>query len=238
METYLTLAIAVGGIATGIGAIWAAIVARRELSEQRTFLQVQTDLSRRQAELSEQNLASQRHALQEQNERARTNLEVDLMYKLGERWESQTFNNYRRDSIKFFLDNFIINGGLREVTDIDAATRMLFDFFDEIGYLTRSGVLRIERVLDKYIYARSIWIGWKIWEPAVKKLRHKGRQPGIWSDFEYLHLQLLEFNRRRGGTGASPTEEDFRLWIEEVQRISAQLQSSVAEKEAATAGEK
>jgi hypothetical protein len=29
METFLTLAIALGGIATGIGDIWAAMVARR-----------------------------------------------------------------------------------------------------------------------------------------------------------------------------------------------------------------
>jgi hypothetical protein len=29
MDTFLTLVIALGGIATGIGAIWAAILARR-----------------------------------------------------------------------------------------------------------------------------------------------------------------------------------------------------------------
>ena len=30
MDTFLTLVIALGGIATGIGAIWAALVARRQ----------------------------------------------------------------------------------------------------------------------------------------------------------------------------------------------------------------
>ena len=61
MEAYLTLAIAVGGIATGIGAIWTALVTRRL------------------ARLTELSLGEQRQSLREQNERARINLEVDLM---------------------------------------------------------------------------------------------------------------------------------------------------------------
>ena len=49
MDTFLTLVIALGGIATGIGAIWAAMLARRQLSEQRRFLEEQTEIARRQA---------------------------------------------------------------------------------------------------------------------------------------------------------------------------------------------
>jgi hypothetical protein len=72
MDTFLTLVIALGGIATGIGAIWAALAARRQaqltdqsLIEQRQFLQEQTDIARRQAQVSERNLdlSERRHAL-------------------------------------------------------------------------------------------------------------------------------------------------------------------------------
>jgi hypothetical protein len=73
MDTLLTLIIALGGIATGIGAIWAALVARR------------------QAQVSERSLAEQGQIFHEQNERARLSLEVDLMYKLQERFDSNAF---------------------------------------------------------------------------------------------------------------------------------------------------
>ena len=67
MESFLTLVIAVGGIATGIGAIWAALADRR-----------QGQISERQAQLTEQSLAQtdrslaeQVQSLREQNERSR-----------------------------------------------------------------------------------------------------------------------------------------------------------------------
>src|SRR3954467_15512273 len=62
VDTFLTLVIALGGIATGIGAIWAALAARR-----------QAQISERQAQLTER-------SLNEQNERLRLNLEVDLLH--------------------------------------------------------------------------------------------------------------------------------------------------------------
>ena len=46
MDTLLTLIIALGGIATGIGAIWTAMLARRQLIEQRRFLGEQNERAR------------------------------------------------------------------------------------------------------------------------------------------------------------------------------------------------
>jgi hypothetical protein len=54
--------------------------------------------------LSEQSLDAQHHALQEQNERTRINLEVDLMHKLGERWESRAFRDFRTRSVEYITD--------------------------------------------------------------------------------------------------------------------------------------
>jgi hypothetical protein len=84
MEPLLTLVIAVGGIATGIGAIWAAMVARR------------------QAQITERTLA-------EQNERSRLNLEVDLLIKLADRFESPHFVSRRRAAAKYLIDNAFVD---------------------------------------------------------------------------------------------------------------------------------
>jgi hypothetical protein len=83
MNTLLTLVIALGGIATGIGAIWAAIVARR------------------QAQLAERSLT-------EQTERARLTLEFDLLTRLEDRSVSPHFLNRRRAGAKYLLDNAFV----------------------------------------------------------------------------------------------------------------------------------
>jgi hypothetical protein len=71
VDTLLTLVIAVGGIATGIGAIWTAMLARRQLDEQRRFLEEQNEIARSQTQLTEQSLNEQREAFQEQTEISR-----------------------------------------------------------------------------------------------------------------------------------------------------------------------
>jgi len=83
MNTLLTLVIALGGIATGIGAIWAAIVARR------------------QAQLAERSLT-------EQTERARLTLEFDLLTRLEDRSVSPHFLNRRRAGPKYLLDTAFV----------------------------------------------------------------------------------------------------------------------------------
>jgi hypothetical protein len=79
MDTFLTLVIALGGIATGIGAIWAAMLARR------------------QAQATERSLAQTERSLAEQNERARLTLEYDLLTRLADRFDSPHFLSRRRE---------------------------------------------------------------------------------------------------------------------------------------------
>jgi len=79
MDTFVTLVIAPGGTATGIGAIWAA---------------------RRQAQANERSLAQTERSLAEQNERLRLNLELDLLTRLGDRFESPQFSSGRREAAR------------------------------------------------------------------------------------------------------------------------------------------
>src|SRR5215203_1703187 len=124
METYLPFVIALGGIATGIGAIWTAIVARRQLGEQRRLLEDDAVIARRQAQLMEESLIQQRDSLQNQDERARVNLEVEVMYKLWKQWESRTYQNYRQQSTQYVLDHFVVDGELRDAKQIPPAARL------------------------------------------------------------------------------------------------------------------
>jgi hypothetical protein len=85
MDTALTLVIALGGIATGIGAIWAALLARH------------------QAQVTERSLT-------EQNERARLALEYDLLTRLQDRFASPHLLSMRRSTARYLLDNAFIEG--------------------------------------------------------------------------------------------------------------------------------
>src|SRR5215204_3011086 len=96
MEALLTLVIAVGGVATGVGAIWTAMVARR------------------QAQLTERSLS-------EQNERLRLSLELDLLTRLEDRFESPHFLSRRRVATKCLLDNAFVEEDVVEVGRLNRA---------------------------------------------------------------------------------------------------------------------
>jgi hypothetical protein len=139
MEPILTLVIALGGIATGIGAIWTALVTRHlARATERSVVQ------------SENSLAEQSQHLREQNERARINLEVDLIYRLVELFNSPRYRNYRKRSLTYVIENYFADDNILEVQHLDPASEAIFSFFEDIGYLTRIGVLRIERVWRQF----------------------------------------------------------------------------------------
>src|SRR5215212_6258393 len=179
MESFLTLIIALGGIATGIGAIWAALAARRQaqISER------QAQLTERSLAQTERSLAEQGQILREQNERARLSLEVDLMYKLEERWDSQRFWNLRKRFVRYLKENCFVDDQILEVQQLDAATEQILDFFEGVGYLTRIGVLRVEHVWHLW---SGVLTDWALCEPAIKKLRDERGDPRVYEELENL----------------------------------------------------
>jgi hypothetical protein len=188
MEPLLTLVIALGGIATGIGAIWTAVVTRNL------------------ARLTEE-------SLREQNERARINLEVDVMQRLDERGISQRYQNYTIRSFTYVKENYFVDDDILEVDHLDLASSQILNFYEELGYLTRTGVLQPERVWNTY--EDTLTASWVLWDPAVKKMREEKKDPTIFEDTEYLYHQLLDLNRQRGLGSERPTKEDLRRFVED-----------------------
>jgi hypothetical protein len=221
MEPLLTLIIALGGIATAIGAIWTAVVTRRLVrATERSVAQ------------TEQSLAEQSQNLREQNERARLNLEVDLMYMLEERFDSPRFQSYRIRSLTYVKENYFVDDIL-EVRELDLASKRLQEFFDEAGYLARIGVLPVERVRSMFSGIATAWV---LWEPAVEKLREEMGDSRLYEDYEYLYHQLVDLARQRGGTGARPTKEELREFVEENLQYVALAEKPAAGDEEPTKG--
>lgn len=188
MNTLLTLVIALGGIATGIGAIWAAIVARR------------------QAQLTERSLT-------EQNERSRLTLEFELLTRLEDRSVSSHFLSRRRAAAKYLLDNAFVEDDdeMVEVPPLNPAAIDVCRFYEEVGDLVSVGILRAESAWDRFgVLAQSYWL---VCKPAIEKMRKELGFPMMYGDFEHLCCLLADIDRERGI--AAPTQERLRQLMEE-----------------------
>jgi hypothetical protein len=204
MEPLLTLVIALGGIATGIGAIWTAVVTRHlARATERSVAQ------------TEQSLAEQSQNLREQNERARINLEVDLLLRLDDRFSSPDMLASRRSAAKYIKDNFIVDDDLREVQHYNRAAWDVLNFFEQVGYLTQLGVLSLESVWNQFgMFSRGYW---ELYQPAIQKERVESKDPRLYEHWEQLVHLLVDFSRRLDGDSgeASFTNEAQRHFVEE-----------------------
>ncbi len=177
MDTFLTLVIALGGIATGIGAIWAALAARR------------------QAQLTARSLAQTERSLAEQNERSRLNLEVDLLTRMRETFESPHFLSRRRTAAKYLLDNVLVDGGIVEARRFPRAVYDLCNFYEELGELQRSGAVQLEPVWNRFGVMAQVY--WLVCEPSLKKRREERADPAMYEEFERLSNYLKRDRRCR-----------------------------------------
>jgi hypothetical protein len=177
MDTFLTLVIALGGIATGIGAIWAAMLARR------------------QAQVTERSLALTERSLAEQNERSRLNLEVDLLTRLADRWEMPHFLSRRRAAAGYLLENAIVGEEIVEVARLPRAVFDVCNFFEELGELQGLGTLQDESVWNRFgVMAQAYWL---VCEPSLMKRRQERAHPAMYEEFERINRVGVELDRER-----------------------------------------
>jgi hypothetical protein len=201
MDTFLTLVIAVGGIATGIGAIWAAVAARR-----------QAQVTERQAQLTEKSVTQTERRLAEQNERARLTLEYELLTRLQDRYVSPYWLSRRREAAKYLLDNaFDGSGEIAGVSSLNTAARYVCGFYDEIGEMNSLGILRDEAMWNRFsVLGQAYWL---LCKPGIEKLREEWEDPTWYELFEELSNRITEMNRERGV--APPTQEVLRQIMED-----------------------
>src|SRR5919199_4649803 len=184
VDTFLTLIIALGGIATGIGAIWAALAARR-----------QAQATERSLAQTERSLADQVQSLREQNERSRLNLEVDLLCRMADRCDSPHFLSRRRIAARHIADSALVE----DAVEVERFNRAAFDvanFFEQLGYLQRLGALQTESVW--HTFGRITQVYWAVYGSAIRKMREEQKDHDIYADFERLDLLVTELDHERG----------------------------------------
>jgi hypothetical protein len=185
MDTLLTLVIAVGGIATGIGAIWAALAARR-----------QAQLTERSLTQTERSLSEQVQTLREQNERARLTLEYDLLSRLTVRInDTPHFRSMKRAAAKYLLDNAFVDDVVA-LERLNNALMEVCNVLEDVGEMLRLEVLRDVPVDNRFgVFAQAYWF---VCKPTIEKMREEWQDPKLYEEFEYLCRVLGEMDRRRG----------------------------------------
>ena len=179
MDTFLTLVIALGGIATGIGAIWTAMLTRSHLGEQ--------------------------------NQRARLNLEVDLLFRYADRFENELFLRRRRAAAKYLLDNAFVGDEMVGVERLNRAALSVCGYFEDLAYLQRVGALEAETVRNSLGWAIRTY--WPLCKPAIERERVEWKVPTMYEEFEHLSRVVADLERELGIE--PPTDKLLRQAMEE-----------------------
>jgi hypothetical protein len=237
VDTLLTLVIALGGIATGIGAIWTAMLARRQLGEQRRFLEEQNEISRSQARLTERSLAQTERSLVEQNERAREendrarrSYEVDMMLKLDDRWESPVFLDIKRKAANHVKAHFLAaDGTLLEVQHMDVNAERLLGIFELLGDLVEQGEVRAETVWHRFGFRVRQY--WALYRPAIEKIRQESKDPTLFDDFERLEALMADLDHHHGVGDEYIKNQQLRRTVEGEAKALATEEAPTQEEE-------
>ena len=224
-------------VVTAVGAIWAALASTS-----------QARASGVQARVAERGLEEQLRSFREQNERAREenerarrqeerallSFEVEMMFKLEDRWESPTFLDRRRKAANYLKEHFFTDdGGLLDVDHIGENVRgdtlNQLNFFEHLGNLVRQGVVRAETVWHTFgMHVRQYWA---LYRPALEKMREESKDPTLGEDFERLEALMADLDRQQGVGDGFITKQQLRRYVEAESKALATEEAPTQEEE-------
>jgi hypothetical protein len=85
------------------------------------------------------------------------------------------------------------------------------NFFEEVGYLHRRGVLRTESVWHAFGLPARVY--WTVYGPTVYAMRGEQANPTFYEDFERLERLVADLGSERGMP--PPTRENLRRIIQD-----------------------
>jgi hypothetical protein len=89
-----------------------------------------------------------------------------------------------------------IEAGVAPVDIPDKAATHVGDFWERLGYLTRTGHMNREFVYGQWGGVMPRW--WARLLPSTLAWRERDQEPRIWSDFEWLARMMAEMNAKAG----------------------------------------
>ena len=89
-----------------------------------------------------------------------------------------------------------LDAGTAPVDIPDKAATHIGDFWERLGYLTRTGRMNRQVVYEQWGYVAPQW--WARLLPTTQGWRARDQMPGLWSEFEWLARRMGEMNKKTG----------------------------------------
>jgi hypothetical protein len=105
-----------------------------------------------------------------------------------------------------------IDAGTAPVDIPDKAATHIGDFWERLGYLTRTGRMNRQVVYEQWGFAAPQW--WARLLPSTLAWRERDQMPGLWTEFEWLDRRMGETNMKTGlGPSLDPESMERQLPI-------------------------
>lgn len=78
----------------------------------------------------------------------------------------------------------------------DKAATHVGDFWERMGYLTRTGHMNRQFVYDQWTIGAQQW--WARLRPTALAARERDEEPRLWEEFEWLARMMAEMDRKAG----------------------------------------
>jgi len=109
------------------------------------------------------------------------------------------------------MDTFFAQDGTIEAEAFDRASYDVANFFENVGYLQRRGVLHTESVWHTFGIAARVY--WAVYGPTVRQMRQDQEDPTFYEDFERLERLIADLSSERDMP--PPTREQLRRIVQE-----------------------
>jgi hypothetical protein len=121
--------------------------------------------------------------------RSRFSMNLDLVLKLDDRFNSAEFKRLRATIAESILEH----GKEQIIDDIED----VFDFFETVGYFVKHNALNKKIVWHTFY----VWIHgyWSEGKEDIHLMRQEKKDDTLYEDFQWLHNKLLKIERARTG---------------------------------------
>jgi len=156
-------------------------------------------------------LASTFFAIYRQLRLQRDSAAIEQVAEMERVWTSERMS---RSELAVLL---AIESGVAPLDFPDKASAHVGDFYERMGYLTRTGHLNRQFVYDQWTALAQTW--WARLLPSTLATRERDEEPTIWSEFEWLTRTMAEMDRKAGASWSLSPEALARALPSTIQQM-------------------
>lgn len=114
---------------------------------------------------------------------------LQQVFDMERAWTSERMSRSKLDVAE------ALRAGVAPLDIPDKASSHIGDFWERMGYLTRTGYMNRTFVYEQWSMLVQQW--WARLRPSAVAVRERDQEPEIWVEFEWLATQMAAMDRKR-----------------------------------------